>query len=68
MADPTETPEAEPPQKPKRQRELIEPGEPDNKAFATIMIIAAVLVLGGFALFMVFCFQGMFFEKIVAAK
>jgi len=56
------------PVKPKRERKYIETGEPDNKLFTVIMIVCALLLVGGFAYFMIFNFHDMFFTKVIAQK
>lgn len=52
----------------KRPRQYVETGEPDNKLFTTLMVIMAVLVLAGFAYFMIFKFHDVFFETAVVQK
>lgn len=56
------------PPPPRRPRQYVETGEPDNKAFTLIMIGLAVLVVAGFAYFMIFKFHGVFFEPAVVQK
>jgi hypothetical protein len=67
MTDPKQT-QAEETPKPKRKRELIDTGEPDNRTFVVVMVVAAVVVVAAFAYFMIFHFHDTFYERVIVEK